>query len=81
MPGNRDDLLRMLIPPVVAVALVLLFFAIFDRWTKINDPINSVAALLLGMLGFAAGAALDWRRAGGRRPAGDAAADVPPAAE
>lgn len=70
MPIDRDDLLRTLIPPAASVVLIVLFFAIFDRWTQIDDPINSIAALIMGALGFALGAFIDSRRARrGKRPA------------
>lgn len=73
MPIHREDLLRTLIPPAAAVILSLLFFAIFDRWTQIDDPINSIVAMIMGLLGFAIGALIDIRRArSGKRPAAEA---------
>ncbi len=62
MPTNRDDLLRMLIPPATAVLLTLLYFAIFNRWTAIGDPINSLVTMIMGTLGFGFGVFLDVLR-------------------
>ena len=42
MPFDREELLRVLVPIVVGVILTVLFFAIFDRWNQVHDPINSI---------------------------------------
>lgn len=63
MPSNRQDLLRSLIPAVVAVVLTLIYFAVFNRWDKLADPINSIVTIVLGFVGFGVGAVLDIQRA------------------
>ena len=59
MPTSRDDLLRILIAPAVAVVLSLTFFAVFNRWEKLADPINSIVIMILGVVGFATAALID----------------------
>lgn len=72
MPASRDDLLRMAIPAASAVVLTVIYFAIFDRWTRIHDPINSIVTMVLGFAGFAIGVGLDtMRRNRGKTPAPD----------
>jgi hypothetical protein len=68
MRWSREVLLRALVAPAVAVALTLIYFAIFDRWNSLADPINSIVTLALGVVGAAAAAGLDrWRVARVRR--------------
>jgi len=43
--------------------LVVVYFAIFDRWTAFHDPINSIVAPILGVVGFVVGAAFDYAQA------------------
>jgi uncharacterized membrane protein YjfL (UPF0719 family) len=62
MPTSKEDLLRMAVPPLISVVLVLAFFAIFDRWTKYHDPINSIVTIVLALAGFGIGAGLDQLR-------------------
>ena len=49
----------MAVPPLISIVLVLAFFAIFDRWTKYNDPINSIVTIVLALAGFGIGAGID----------------------
>jgi hypothetical protein len=60
--ASREELIRVLIPPVATVILVLAFFTIFDRWHKLQDPINSAATIVLAGVGFAIGVGLDRMR-------------------
>ena len=59
MQVDKEDLLRVLIPPLAAVALTLLFFAVFNRWDKLDNPINSIVTPGLAAVGFAFGVFLD----------------------
>ncbi|HEY8837938.1 MAG TPA: hypothetical protein VIO16_09730 [Dehalococcoidia bacterium] len=78
MPTNREDLLRILIAPAVAVVLSLIYFAVFNRWEKLADPINSIVIIILGVVGFAAAALIDVQRAKrGRRSSNDTSASEP----
>ncbi len=62
MVPDKRDLPRLIIPPAAAVILTLAYFAIFDRWEKTGDPINSIVSPILGAVGFAIGVGLDrWR--------------------
>jgi hypothetical protein len=80
VPTNRDDLLRTFIPPVTAVLLTLLYFAIFNRWTAIGDPVNSVVTMIMGTVGFALGVLIDIQRARrSRHPVAANAETAPPA--
>jgi hypothetical protein len=70
MPTGRDELLRVLIPPLATVVLVLAFFAIFDRWHKLDDPINSLVTIILAFVGFGIGVGVDRLRANRARAKG-----------
>lgn len=61
MLPSKDDLPRILIPPIVAVVLTLLFFAVFNRWDKLDNPVNGIVVPLLGVAGFVVGVLLDRR--------------------
>ena len=62
----RRDGLRMLpVPIVVALLIVLIYFVASGNWTNLGNPIASIVAICAGLIGFAAGVALDrrpWRR-------------------
>ena len=76
MLPSKEDLPRILIPPVVAVALTLLFFAVFDRWDKLDNPINSLVVPVLGVVGFLVGALLDRRGVVRTKPADGSGSDA-----
>jgi len=58
----RDDLSHLIVPIVVSVLLTLAYFAVFDRWNHLDDPINSIVTPLLAVVGFAVGVGVDrWR--------------------
>ncbi len=62
MVPDKHDLPRLIVPPAAAVVLTLLYFAIFNRWEKTGDPLNSVVAPILGLVGFLIGVGLDrWQ--------------------
>jgi hypothetical protein len=62
MIPDKSDLPRLIVPPAAAVLLTLLYFAIFDRWEKTGDPLNSIVTTILGVVGFLIGVGLDrWR--------------------
>ncbi len=69
MRVDRDELLHIVIPPAVALALMLIYFAASGRWNDVHDPINSIVAMVIGAIGFAAGAAADRVRVGRARRA------------
>ena len=46
----------------MTVVLVLAYFAIFDRWNKLGDPINSIAVLVIAIAVCAIVAAIDIDR-------------------
>lgn len=74
MRWSREDLLRTAIAPAAAVILTLIFFAVFDRWHKLGDPINSAVTIVLAVAGFAIAAGIDrWQVS--RRRGGAAAKD------
>jgi hypothetical protein len=62
---DRQRWWTVLVPPVTAGVLMVLFFAVTDRWTKLENPVASQLAPLAGVLGFLAGMAAqrvrDWR--------------------
>lgn len=62
MVPDKNDLPRLIVPIAAAVILTLAYFAIFNRWEKTGDPLNSIVAPILGAVGFAIGVGLDrWR--------------------
>lgn len=69
MPKRRQELIRIAIPVVVTVALVLAWFAIFDRWHEIHDPWNSLATIVIAVSVFAVMVAIDIDLAPGRKRA------------
>ena len=79
MPRGREELLRTLVAPVSAAILVLAFFAIFDRWQQLGDPINSIVTVALGLVGFVVGATLDRLRARRGQMASSSTPDTPSA--
>lgn len=62
---DRERWWTVLVPPVTAAALMVLFFAVTDRWTHLENPVASQLAPLAGVIGFLAGMAAqrvrDWR--------------------
>lgn len=46
-----------LVPPLTAGGAMLLFFAVFDRWDKLENPVQSQIAILSALGGFLAGIA------------------------
>lgn len=54
---DRGRWWTILIPPITAAGLMLLYFAAFDRWSthELENPIASQLAPLCGVIGFAAG--------------------------
>lgn len=54
---DRERWWTVLVPPVTAGVLMVLFFAVTDRWSKLENPIQSQVALFAGILGFLAGLA------------------------
>jgi peptidoglycan/LPS O-acetylase OafA/YrhL len=62
---DRQRWWTVLVPPVTAGALMVLFFAVTDRWTNLENPVASQLAPLAGVFGFLAGMAAqrvrDWR--------------------
>lgn len=69
MRWSREDLLRTAIAPLAAVALTLIYFALFDRWQKLDDPINSVVTMVLAVVGAAIAAGIDRWQVSRRRGA------------
>ena len=47
---------------IAAAVLVVAYFAIFNRWTSFDNPINSIVCTALGVAGFVVGAAVDFAR-------------------
>jgi hypothetical protein len=54
---DRERWWTLLVPPLTAGALMLLYFAVTDRWSNLENPIQSQLALFAGILGFLAGLA------------------------
>jgi hypothetical protein len=62
MRWSREDLLHAAIAPLAAVILTLIFFAVFDRWHKLADPINSIVTTVLAVAGFGIAVGIDrWQ--------------------
>lgn len=62
---DRQRWWTVLVPPITAGVLMVLFFAVTDRWTHLENPVQSQVAVFAGVAGFLAGIAVqrvkDWR--------------------
>jgi hypothetical protein len=54
---DRERWWAVFVPPVTAGVLMVLFFAVTDRWHNLENPVASQVALFCGLLGVAAGIA------------------------
>jgi hypothetical protein len=50
---------KALIPPVAGGAIILTFFALTNRWTRLDNPVASQVALVAGILGAVVGMLVD----------------------
>lgn len=54
---DRERPWTALVPPATAATLMLLYFWLFDRWDKLENPIQSQLAIFSAIAGFLAGIA------------------------
>jgi hypothetical protein len=54
---DREQWWTVFVPPVTAGVVLLLYFAITDRWTNLENPVQSQFSILAAVLGFLAGLA------------------------
>ena len=52
---DRERWWVVLVPPLTAGLLMLLFFAVTDRWDNLENPVQSQIAVFAGVVGFLAG--------------------------
>jgi hypothetical protein len=58
--GKRAADFRGLILPVsIALVLTLIYFFVTNGWTRLANPIPGIVSVIAGVIGFAAGVALD----------------------
>jgi hypothetical protein len=67
MGKRAADFRALALPAAIALVLTMIYFVATNGWTRLETPLPGLVAVIAGVIGFAAGALLDRRRAQ-RRP-------------